>query len=207
MDEAQKIYEKLNELQKIYGWGIAISIIVLVAGLILLWKLLDKKIELKATENFEKRKTEHSVRFSLSHEKQINAMHNCYSKIQKIRLLMLNRDGDDKFNQLPSMTIFNNMIAAREDFKSTFYENRIVFSKELCSKIDNFFPRLDDYLTELNEGFGYIEYTPEQLKYARKKGERIISGMWIPTETEKVREPLDEIISDIDDEFRKIQEI
>lgn len=204
MEDAEKIYNKLNQIQAIYGWGILIIGLLSIAGLFLIWKFVNKKIELVAEESFERKKTEHSVVFTNTYEKQINTIHNCYSKIQKVKLLMLNREGKDKFNDLPSKVIFQKLIEARKEFSEIYFENKIVFTKSVCNKIDNFLPKLDDYLTELNEGFSYIEYTPEQLEHHKKNKMPVLAGMWIPEHTERVRVPLDEIIEDIESEFRKV---
>lgn len=204
MDDAQKIFDKLNELQAIYGLTVVVLIVLISVGVILFWKYINKKIELKAEETFEKRKTEHSVRFSNSYEKQITAIHNCYSIIQKIRLLMQSRGGKDKFNDKPSKVIFKELVHNRSLFLETYYENKIVFSRSLCLKIDSFLPKLDDYLTELESGFSNITYTKEQLEHNRKTNTPIISGIWIPQEMDKVRIPLDEIIDEIEAEFRII---
>ena len=191
-----------------------LGIILLVIVLALFWKYLNKRIELMTQKGYEKDKTEHAVKFRQRHEQQINAAHDCYSDVQRIEILMSNREGKDKLNEMSGKEIFPQMLGARNSFLEKYSANKIVFSKKLCGKIDEFIPKLDKYLLHYKDGFASAEQVHEQQDWIaeqpeRKEGEvpyMVVTGSWNPEESEKVREPLREIIADIEEEFRELYE-
>jgi hypothetical protein len=185
MDELEKIVNKLDLIQNSLGaWGVAITITlgVLFLGLwIYFKKTVEKSAEVsadKSLQKFQSHLDKELVKFSTKHQKQIDAVHECYSRLQRLTSIINYTQNGEKFTQQgqPEETL-QILINARHDFKIVYRENRLLFSKGLCGKIDKLIPTVDKYI-EVYEG-GLLYLTEEEIdRNAEENNGVYIAGLW-----------------------------
>ena len=95
------------------------------------------------------------------------------------------------------------LINARHDFKRVYNENRLVFSKGLCEKIDKLIPTVDKYI-EVYEG-GLWDLTEEEIdRNAEGNNGVYIAGLWSNDAFDEILSDLKSIGQEIENEFRTI---
>jgi hypothetical protein len=211
MDEVEKIVDKLDQIQNNLGtWGVvaAIALGVFFVGL---WTYFKKSVEKsaevsadKSLQKFQSHLDKELVKFSTKHQKQIDAVHECYLRLQRLTSIINYTQNGEKFTQqgkpkdeLPLL------INARHDFKRVYSENRLVFSKGLCEKIDKLIPTVDKYI-EVYEG-GLWDLTEEEIdRNAEENNGVYIAGLWSNDAFDEILSDLKSIGQEIENEFRTI---
>lgn len=213
VDDIEKLKKQYNKLRKSYGRNNAILIVLIVIILPLGVVFLNKKIELKAQETFERNK----VKYSRIHEKQINAVHDCYSLIQELNILMDKRNEKDRLNTMSNYELLDSLIYTRNLIIKYFKKNKILFKTEINTKVDDLIPKLDNFILEYKKGM------PPKVVYDKwlNKQQKRLSLDTLPDtpstpgpasiyeegKSEKIRKSIDKIIDELELEFKKIQQI
>lgn len=96
------------------------------------------------------------------------------------------------------------MIKFRHDFKDIYNQNRLLFPKQLCDKIDTLIPTIDDFIDTYSDGL-FPEPSEEEKEYnAEQNGGMYIAGIWGIDAFEPTITQLEQISCEIETEFRKI---
>lgn len=200
MEDIEKIYEKLNEIEHTFGIWMVLFVIVLGVGMFFYWKYLLKAIELKAQEGFEKEMT----KFNTKHGKQVDAIHECYTRFEKLSsFINYMMNGDKYFAPMEVEQQMQLFIKFRQEFKDKFNEQRLVFLPGTCEKIDALFPVIDKYFETFRGGLLQMSEEEKQ-RNADENGGVYIAGIYPQNTFEPILEQLEEVKKDIETEFRKI---
>lgn len=211
MDEIAKIIDKLDRIQNTLGtWGV-IGTIVLGVFSVALWIYFKSSIQKsaaasadKSLKNFQSYLDKELVKFSTKHQKQIDAVHECYLRLQRLTSIIDYTQNGEKFTQPPKpKEDLPILIGARHDFKRVYSENRLVFSKALCEQIDKLIPTVDKYI-EVYES-GLLDLTEEQINQNADENDGVyIAGIWSNDAFDEVLSNLNNIGQEIEKEFRNI---
>lgn len=200
MEDIEKIYEKLNEIEHTFGIWMVLFVIVFGVGMFFYWKYLLKAIELKAQEGFEKEMT----KFNTKHGKQVDAIHECYTRFEKLSsFINYMMNGDKYFAPMEVEQQMQLFIKFRQEFKDKFNEQRLVFLPGTCVKIDALFPVIDKYFETFRGGLLQMSEEEKQ-RNADENGGVYIAGIYPQNTFEPILEQLEEVKKDIETEFRKI---
>jgi|SRR5690554_966151 len=200
MEDIEKIYEKLNQIEQTFGIWMVLFAILFGVGMFFYWKYLLKAIELKAQEGFEKEMT----KFNTKHGKQVDAIHECYTRFEKLSsFINYMMNGDKYFAPMEVEKQMQLFIKFRQEFKDKFNEQRLVFLPETCVKIDALFPVIDEYFETFRGGIWEMSEEDKQ-RNADENGGVYIAGIWPGNTFEPILEQLEEVKKDIETEFRKI---
>jgi hypothetical protein len=211
MDDAEKIISKLEEVKQAYGYyGVAIAIILIVA-LILIWKYIARGIEKAAEVNselslkkFQVHLDKELVTFSTKHQKQIDAVHECYTKLQKLTYMIDFIMHPDKFYNAPKpKEELQYVINFRHEFKEVYRENRIVLPLSVCNHIDKLIPAVDEFIEIFEKGLWDLR--DEEIALNSEQNDGVyIAGIWSNDAFDKVLSELKEVGQEIEKEFRII---
>lgn len=212
IDEVDKIVERLNKIEQMYGIGGMLIVVTFSIVLILSWKYLVKRTELIAYEaseellkKFQANLDKELVKFQTKHQKQVDAIHDTFQKFQRMTSTINFMMNGGKFtsNLKPDEEI-SALIKFRHDFKQTYFQNKLIFPKQLCEKIEGVFPTIDDFI-ETYVGGIFPEQSEEEKEFnSQQNGGLYLAGVWGSEEFDEVLAQLEKISIDIESEFRKI---
>ena len=204
MDDINSVIKKIEQLQNTFGlWG-AIIIISLVVILIFSVWYLKKTLPEVALKEFQSALDQDLFKFKSKHEKQINAVHSIYQKFQKMTTTVDYTKKGKKFPQpLKPKEEIEILIKLRHEFKRAYQKNRLLFSKELCKKIDNAIDTIDKFIETYQKRL--LDLSEDDIKRTAELNQGVyIAGMWGLNEFDGILEDLKQIRIKIEDEFRKI---
>lgn len=211
ISEIEKIFEKINQIEKIFGIGGAVIILILGVSLFLSWKFLTRSAEIIAEETSEKtlkkfqtQLDKEFVKFQIKHQKQIDAIHETFQVIERMIGLINFLIHGEKFSSPPKgKEELKLLIEVRRHFLSIYNPNRLLFSRELCTKIDKLIPAVENFI-ETYDG-GLMDMNEEQIdQEAEENGGLYIAGIWSLNAFDKTLEELKSVSQEIETEFRKI---
>lgn len=129
MSDIEKVYQLLKQLQATFGIVAVLIIAVFGIALFLFWKFLLKRIELVAQKSFEKNLAEIKVKTQKRYEKQLEAIHECYSILQKVNTFAKYLEGNYRLaEEIPPQESGLKFTQLRNEFYDRYIENRIVFA-------------------------------------------------------------------------------
>jgi len=210
VEEFDKIIEKLNSIQQLYGYGGVILILFLIVGSYIFWKFLIKRTEKIAEEISDKNlKTFQSeldkglVKFSSKHQKQIDAVQDCYQRFQELNSFINFVSQGEKFTaQMKPDEEVEYLSKYRLEFKRSYKRNKILFPKKLNNKIESLFPKIDTFIEDYIGGL--LPTMEEDGIPDEYRSEVQLAGIWPMGKLELTLEEMDEIGIEIESEFRKI---
>jgi hypothetical protein len=210
INDLDTVVEKLEQIQQYFGVGGVLFVLVLTITIFIMWRFLETRVKKIAEEITEKNlKTFQSeldkglVKFSSKHQKQIDAVQDCYQKFQQLKTMIDFVIKGEKFTapMNPNEEV-NFLTNYRLDFKRSYYRNRILFPDKLNTKIEELFPEIDKFLEDFINGL--IPLTPVDQIPEEDRGQPQIAGVWAMGVLEPTLEKMDEISKEIESEFRKI---
>lgn len=210
IEEIEKIIGKLNSIQQAYGLGGAILIFIIVLIFIVLWKFLVKNTEMIAEEISEKNLRKFQsvldkdmIRYSSKHQKQIDAVQDCYQNFQELlQFIKLVANGDKFIAPLQNDEEVKYLTKYRFQFKKSFDRHKIVLPKELNFKVEQILPEIDQFITDYIGGL--LPSIPQESD-SKAEGTGVqIAGIWAVGELEVTLSKMEEISGQIEIEFRKI---
>jgi len=210
VEDIDKIIEKLESIEQFYGISGVILILVLVFGGFLLWRFIIKRTEKIAEEisnknlkTFQTELDKGLVKFSSKHQKQIDAVQDCYQKFQELQSFINFVIKGEKFTEqmLPEEQV-KYLSSYRLEFKRSFNRNRILFPENLNNQIELLFPKIDTFIQDFIDGLLPIP-TEEELP-EEYRSEVQIAGIWPVGKLEPTLEEMENIGKEIEKEFRKI---
>lgn len=200
MEDLELIFEKLNQIQQNLGIWMTFSLLLFGLSLFLYWKYLIKAVELTAQEEFEK----HLTKFKTTHHKQVDAIHECYNKFEKLNsFVSYTMNGDKYVAPMDAEKQLQILLQLRYDFKQKFNQHRIVFPKSTCKKVDELIPTIDEFYEVFKEGVWPISEKGKQVNAEANDGV-YIAGVWSTDAFDSVLAKLNEVQKEIEDEFREI---
>lgn len=218
MDEIEKVISKFESLKNTIGWIASLFAIFILLVIFFLWKYLTKVIERSAEETSEKtiRKfqsqidkeiSEHSVKFSTKHQKQIDAVHEIYIRFQNLfKIMDFMYHGDKYYQELNPHKEVASLIEYRTDFIQVYGLHKIVLPRDICSKIDNLIPSIEEFIDTYKSGLFPEGAQPEEHDEDNYSGEPklYLAGIWRQGAFDEVLKKLEQVRVDIEEEFRKL---
>lgn len=210
MEDVKTIIEELESIRQFYGYGGLFLVIVLILGGIVIWKFAVKLTEKTAEEisektlkQFQSTLDKELVKFSTKHQKQIDAVQDCFQRFQELQAFVNYVVNGEKFTtpMTPDEEV-KYLATYRLEFKRSYSRNRILFPESLNNKIESLLPELDIFIDDYIGGLMPIisdENIPEEYR-----NETQIAGIWPIGKLEPTLKKMDEINKGIEIEFRKI---
>ncbi|WP_133256815.1 hypothetical protein [Hymenobacter edaphi] len=228
MDELEKVYGKLESIEKTFGViGVLIVLLLIITGWVV-YMYLQKSVEKLAEEVSEKslkkyqialdkELAEFSVKASTRHQKQVDAMQEVFSRFQDLKMLInFMIKGDKYYSGADGHEELASLLERRTAFKVNYSKYRILFSVELCDKIDSLISSVDKFMDVYGSGL-MPKKTEEQLEWERQQQEEFgypeentglfIAGIWKQDAFNEIISDFERIGAEIEDEFRKIHGI
>ena len=210
MEEVEKIVEELDIIKQFYGYFGVFVVLFIVIGGTALWIFLVKRVEKIAEEitdrnlkKFQSSLDKELVKFSAKHQKQIDAVQDCYQRFQELQSLVTFVVKGEKFTaQMQPDEEIEYLTTYRLEFRRSYRRNKILFPEELNHKIESLFPEIDTFIEDYMGGLMPCisdENTPEECR-----DEYLIAGIWPMGKLEPTLEKMDEINREIEHEFRRI---
>ncbi len=211
--EIDALYDKLNTLEKMFGIGGVFIVVAAVIILILTWKYLVRNSELIAEEaseqslkKFQSQLDKELVRFQTKHQKQADAIHDTYQELQKLKSILMLIDSGEKFTAyLEPMEKINRLMNYRHGFKAKYLQNKLLFPRDTCLKIDALIPKVDLYIETYDTGV--MKLTDEEILEEKTQGVKYLKGIWTIPAANTLDTLLSEvniICEEIETEFRKL---
>lgn len=206
IEEFEKLLDRINSLTQLFGYGGTSLIILIIIGGFLLWKFLVKSIEKILAQNlkiFQSELDKGMVKFSSNHQKQIDAVQECYQSLQVLQSFIIFIAKGDKFvAPLNNNVEVEHLTKFRLNFKRTYNKYKILFPKKLNAKVETLLPEIDAFI-EYYIGGLLPTKIEENIPEEQSNGLQI-AGIWPTGKLESTLEKLDEIVKEIESEFRKI---
>ena len=174
------------------------------------WKFLIKRTEKIAEEISEKKLKEFQseldkgiIKFTSKHQKQIDAVQDCYQKFQELQSFINFVIKGDKFTaQMQPDEEVKYLASYRLEFKRSYSRNHILLPKKLNSRIEELLPEIDQFLEDYIGGL--LPSSPQDNLPAEERSDIEIAGIWSVGKLEPTLEKMEEISKGIESEFRKI---
>lgn len=202
--------KELYSLLQVYGIGIALLIIIIIIISLLTWKFLIRKTELiaedassKSLKIFQSQIDKDFFRFQIKHQKQIDSIHETYQKFQKIvSVINYITKGENFTQQISPQEELKYLVKYRHEFKEIYLQNHLLFTDQLCSKIDSMIFSVDSFIKTYDDGL-----LPSQMEIELDKNQNkceVIAGIFPYDQLTEILQKLDIIGKDIEKEFKKI---
>lgn len=212
MDDATQILEMLETVQRNFGLlGLILGAIIIVAAF---WmysyfkSYVNRTAELSADRTLEKFKSELDKEVFKSnklHEKQVNAIHEVYQRLQKLIRVINHNETPEKFvQQMSNKEEVELLIKCRHEFKKAYFENKLLFTEAVQGKIDRLLPLVDEYIETYAAGLFPEEDVSQQEEGEHDNGGLIMAGVWSLGAFDKILPPLREVSAEIERDFRSI---
>jgi hypothetical protein len=135
----------------------------------------------KSLKKFQGEIDKDLVKYSTKHQKQIDAIHDTFKVFDPLNKIMNSLfDGGQFSEKNDSKKQLENLKMKRDEFKQVFDENRLIFSRPLCAKIDDALNIIDDYIQAFKDGIIHPTHRfadIELLQDGKKIGN--VEGMWL----------------------------
>lgn len=154
----------------------------------------------------DRQNIEHQVIFTTKYDKQVNAIHDCYSTYIRLYRQIDKIHSGDKYalNKTDTFTELETLLKTRQKFLDSYEPNRIIFPIDLCAKIDSVIPKTNEFIDTYKIGLSANTREEFQEMIENMDGPFFITGMWEAGSFDKVLEDLQIIKTDIEKEFRKL---
>lgn len=210
ISDLDSLNDKLTHVISVYGIGVGVLFILTVVVIILSSRYLIRQTELfveesseKTLKNFQSHLDKELVKFQTRHQKQVDAIHEVFQKLQIMTSTINYIMKGEKFTQdIKLQESLSYLIKFRHDFKEAYQQNRLLFPLQLCNRIDSLIPTVDNLIETLENGI-LPEYEEEDLSEEEKGGVHIV-GVWKEDAFDKTLSDLGQISKEIEVEFRKI---
>lgn len=210
IEEINKLTETLNNIQNIFGYGGAFFIVVLILVIYIFWTFLSKRIEKLAAEIseenlklFQSEIDKKMVRFSTTHQKQSDAIQDCFQNFQQLYLFIKYVVYGEKFTApMKPEDEVTYLTTYRLTFKQNYQKYKLLFPSKLKEKIESIQPEIDKFIKEYIDGL--MPPLSDVNAPEHQKSEFTIAGIWSAGQLEKILERMQEISIEIELEFRKI---
>src|SRR5699024_665957 len=186
--------------EKVFGIGAVVFVLIFLAAI---W-YLKSTIPEASLKKFQSSLDQDLIKFQNKHENQINAVHNVYQQFQKMIGIIDYIENGENFTQpiKPKEEIVT-LINYRHNFKKIFRENRLLFSENLCDKIEKNIKTVDKYIETYDKGL--FDYSEEDVKRQTELNEGpYIAGVWKVDEFDDILNNLQQTRTEIENEFRDI---
>lgn len=176
---------------------------------VIIWKVANKfgqvLIDL-SLKKYQQVLDREKILYSKRNEKQLNAIHECYSHFVHLNSFLLKSRHGDKYEIEHRMPKDNAtmIIKLRNNFLEAYEPNRIVFTEQLCTKIDKLLPAVDKFIDTYRDGILPVPSPDEIEEMGENKSNVIITAMWAPNAFDDVMDELEKVKLDIEKEFRVI---
>jgi hypothetical protein len=219
MDDIEKLVNQVESLKTNFGIGGALICLLVLLAIFFLWRYLTKSIEKSAEitsektikkfqAQLDKELAEHSVKFSARHQKQIDAVHEIYIRVQNLfKIMDYMLHGDKYYPSFDQHNEVDSLIALRTDFIKIYGIHKIVLTKQVCSKIDNLIPSIEEFIDTYKSGLfpeGLQMEIEEPDGNKSEEGQLSIAGIWRQNAFDDTLKKLETVKNEIEDEFRKI---
>jgi len=204
--------QQLENIQQNLGYGVMLFFLLLIVILFFTSIYLKRVIERSAEEASEKTLKKYQAeldrenfKYQTMYQNQINAIHKVFKEFNQLNIAINFLLNGENFSSPPSSReLINHIIELRHSFKKEFLGNKLLFSKDLKTKIESLVPEVDRFIETFSSGL-FPEMSPEhQEMNAELNGGYVIEGIWGVGTFEPLIKKMDLISSDIEDEFRKI---
>lgn len=210
MENIQIVVDRLESVEHYYGIGGVILIVLLIIIGILIWrfalKLTEKtaeEISDKSVKQFQSLLDKELVKFSTRHQKQIDAVQDCFQQFQQLQSFVNYIIKGERFTAPISPEEELNYLAKyRLEFKRSYARNRILFPERLNQKIETLFPELDKFIEDYMSGL--LPTTPITNIPEEFRSESQLAGIWPLGKLEPTLMKMEEISKGIEAEFRKL---
>lgn len=200
----------VTNAMKTYGIIGGIVLILAVLAVILSFRYLTRQTERfveesseKTLKSFQSLIDKEQFKFQTRHQKQVDAIHEVFQKLQTMTSAINYTMKGEKFTQnMKLQESLSYVIKFRHDFKAAYMQNRLLFPVQLCNRIDALIPTVDNLIETIKSGI-LPEYDEEDLSEEEKGGVHIV-GVWKEDAFDKTLTDLEQISKDIELEFRKI---
>lgn len=211
-DDIEYYVQQLQEIKKNLGIIAAIFLVLLIILFFVLSRYLNNVIEKhvsvaseKTLKTFEANLDRENFRFQTMHQKQIDAIHNVYTEFNNLNITINFLIKGENFSAPGNpRDLLTQIITLRHSFKNTFLHNKLIFSEELCIKIESLIPKLDEFIEKFSNGLLPRMSEEEQRVNAEMNDGFILSGIWPANTLGELLNSMSEITTDIENEFRKI---
>lgn len=210
MEEVISPIDNIESLLQSYGIIGAIVLILLLAVIYYVYYYLKKKIDKnideaseEALKEFQSTLDKKLVRYSTKHQKQIDAVQDCYKKFKELRNFVNYLVNGEKFTQpmMPEQE-FGILATYRLDFVQSYSVNKILFPESLNNKIESLLPEIDNFIEDYSGGL--IFNLSDDDRPEEYRNEPRIAGIWPVDQLGPTLAKMDEISIDIEAEFRKL---
>lgn len=210
MEELNKIVERLYTIGNTYGIIAMVLVIIFVVSIFVGYKYIGKAAEVAAEEASEKNLKKFQshidkelIKFQTKHSKQVDAVHEVYQKFQKLTGMINYLIKGEKFTSpMTPKEEMTHLINFRHSFKNVYKENRLLFQKDLCNKIDELTITVDKWIETYSDGL-FPDVEPED-SGQEQEGGTYLAGVWSMHAFDGIEDKLEQIREEIEDEFRKI---
>jgi hypothetical protein len=204
--EFEAIINRLNEIEKVFGLSGLVLVAIVSSILFISWRYLIRRTDVIANEVSEKYLKEFQskidrdlFKFKTKRQKQINAIHDVFSRYQKMTRMINYVIKGEKFTApLNPSEELEHLISCRHNFKSMYYENKLLFPEYTCEKIELLILKIDEFIETYESGL--IE--PD--KDTMKNQSSYLVGIWSNDEFDPLLKDLENVSNIIESEFRKI---
>jgi len=218
MNETEQVLEKFDSLKNLYGWSSAIIMLLFLLTIYFVWKYLTRAIEKSAEvasektikkfqAQLDKELAEHNVKFSTRHQKQIDAIHEIYSRFENLfKIMNFMMHGDKYYPSLDPHKELNSLILHRTDFIRIYGLHKIVLPIELCQKIENLIPSIEEFIDTYKSGLFPKDSNIEVDEHGAtdEEGQLYLAGIWKQSAFDETLKKLETVKGEIESEFRKI---
>ena len=212
IEELTQIVQEIKEVKQLYGIGWVVLIILTSIALIAFWKFFIRRMEKIAEEisdknlkSFQSQLNKDYFKFTTKHQKQVDAIHETFQKFQLMTLAIKHmREGENFKLPVKPHDEISSLINQRHDFKNTYNQNRLLFSIELCHKIDTLIPIVDNFIETYTSGILPEPSDEDKEFYADVNKGSYIAGVWSFGAFDETIKKLEHVSREIEIEFRKI---
>lgn len=193
-----------------YGYGAGMCLIILLIIMILAWTFLVKRMERMAEDVSEKTLKKYQAnidkdlyKFQTTHQKQIDAIHEVYQRLQALSgLLHFVMNGEPFTSPMAASNQLEQLILCRHEFKREYQLHRLVFGKDIRQSMDEFLVAIDQFITGFKSGL--MPVSSDALEGEDLESGLYIAGIWKQGELESLVEKVDGITVSIEEEFQLI---
>lgn len=218
MDEIEKVVKQVESIKNTFGIGAALICLILLLAIFFLWRYLTKSIEksaevtsektiIKFQAQLDKELAEHSVKFSARHQKQIDAVHEIYIRLQNLfKIMEYMLHGDKYYPSLDPHKEVESLIAHRTDFIKIYGLHKVVITKNICLKIDDLIPSVEEFIDTYKSGLfpKGSQMEVDEHDNQSEEGQLYIAGIWRQNAFDDTLKKLETVKNEIEEEFRKI---
>lgn len=205
--------QTLLSVEKSFGiLGVILGCVIVVATFFYFFyfkSYVNKIAELSSEKTLSKFQSELSkdvFRSNKMYEKQVNAIHEVFQRLQKLIRMIDHTQTPEKFTpQISAHAESDQLIKCRHEFKKSYWDNKLLFSHALQEKIDKLLPLVDDYIETYIGGLLPEEHRQQgEDEGEQDNGGLYFVGIWSSTAFDSILPPLKEVSKGIEKDFRSI---